>query len=59
MRELLKKTILAEDGATTVDWVVLTAGVVSLNIVVVISLLESGINSGASNLYSSLTSPLD
>ncbi|MEM9344343.1 MAG: hypothetical protein AAGA87_14970 [Pseudomonadota bacterium] len=41
MRNLLKTFLRDEDGAVTVDWVVLTAGVGFIGVVVVGSILQA------------------
>lgn len=40
----LKSFILDDAGAVTVDWVVLTASIVALNVVVVLNFIETGID---------------
>ena len=49
MRELLKKLFCDEDGAVTVDWVVLTAAVVGLGFAVIYS-MANGTETLADNL---------
>lgn len=44
-----------EDGAVTVDWVVLTAAIVGLGIAV-IAAIKPGLNSAATSINSNLTS---
>jgi Flp pilus assembly pilin Flp len=41
MRKLLERFTKAEDGAVTVDWVIMTAGVVGLNIIVLVGWMET------------------
>lgn len=43
-----------EDGAVTVDWVVLTAAIVGLGLVVM-SVIKPGITGGAANINTKLT----
>lgn len=43
-----------EDGAVTVDWVVLTAAVVTIGLIVV-NIIRGGIYEAASDIYSSVT----
>lgn len=50
----LRHFVLSEDGAVTVDWVVLTAAIVGLGISVIAS-VNSGSNSVASGIEESLT----
>ena len=52
---LIKKFRKDEEGAVTVDWVVLTAGVVALAIVAV-SFVESGITSITQVIADAITS---
>lgn len=44
MRDMLKRLIKDEDGAVTVDWVVLTAAVVGLGFAVIYSLADGSTN---------------
>jgi len=50
----IRHFVLSEDGAVTVDWVVLTAAIVGLGIAVIAS-VNSGSNSVASGIQASLT----
>lgn len=51
----LKKTFVEdEDGAVTVDWVVLTAAIVGIA-VAVLALIRNGINEAATDIYNELT----
>lgn len=43
-----------EDGAVTVDWVVLTAALVTLGLVTM-NIIRGGVYDAASDIYSSLT----
>lgn len=43
-----------EDGAVTVDWVVLTAGIVTIGLVT-LNIIRGGVYDAASDIYSSLT----
>ncbi|MHA3977708.1 hypothetical protein ACW9UR_08510 [Halovulum sp. GXIMD14794] len=43
-----------EDGAVTVDWVVLTAALVTLGLIVM-NIIRGGIYEAASDIYSSVT----
>ncbi|EYD77847.1 Flp pilus assembly protein, pilin Flp [Rubellimicrobium mesophilum DSM 19309] len=54
MLNFIKTFAADEDGAVTVDWVVLTAAVVGLGIVVVTT-VRGGANSMATNISSSLS----
>ncbi|MEM1267907.1 MAG: hypothetical protein AAGI50_18020 [Pseudomonadota bacterium] len=55
----LKLAAADESGAVTVDWVVLTASIIALNIGLIVGLFESGLNLGASAIYEDLVNPLD
>ncbi len=55
MRQFFKKLLTDETGAVTVDWVVLTAGIVALNVVVLLGLIEGGINQAASQIYDNMS----
>jgi Flp pilus assembly pilin Flp len=51
----LKKTFVEdEDGAVTVDWVVLTAAIVGIA-VAVLALIRNGVNKAATDIYNELT----
>mgnify|MGYP001795895529 CR=1 FL=1 len=55
----LKNTAVEdEDGAVTVDWVVLTAAIVGIS-VVLLSFIREGINDAASAIYEELTTAID
>ncbi len=55
----LKKTLVEdEDGAVTVDWVVLTAAIVGIA-VAVIALIREGVNEAASEIYRELTDAIN
>ncbi len=43
-----------EDGAVTVDWVVLTAAIVAVGLIV-LQIIRGGIYQAASDIYNSLT----
>ena len=43
----LNDFIRDEDGAVAVDWVVLTAGVVALNVAVLVNMIEGGLEVNA------------
>jgi Flp pilus assembly pilin Flp len=47
MLKLASRFAKDDDGAVTVDWVLLTAGVVAFNIAVVVALIEDGITQNA------------
>lgn len=51
MRRLTKVFLTREDGATTVDWVVLTAAIMSL-VVIGLSGLFLGLNAAGENINS-------
>ncbi|NNU79612.1 hypothetical protein HMH01_04080 [Halovulum dunhuangense] len=44
----LRRFVFDQDGATTVDWVVLTASIVAINIILIINVLEDGMSTNAS-----------
>lgn len=50
----LKKTFAEDDGAVTVDWVVLTAAIVVVAVAVVL-LLRDGVKEAATDIYNELT----
>lgn len=56
--KLKKNFVKDEDGAVTVDWVVLTAAIVGIGLVV-LNIIRSGIYDAASAIYSSLTSAIE
>lgn len=59
MRQLFKKLFCDEDGAVTVDWVVLTAAITGLAFAVIYS-MANGSETLADNLSSGLsTLPVD
>jgi len=51
--EMIKTFHAEEDGAVTVDWVVLTAAIVGLGIAVVTT-VSNGLNSAASSIVTDL-----
>ena len=53
MLNTFKTFIVAEDGAVTVDWVVLTAALVGLGLAV-ITVVSSGINNATNNIADGL-----
>ncbi|MEM8870555.1 MAG: pilus assembly protein [Pseudomonadota bacterium] len=54
----LKKTFVEdEDGAVTVDWVVLTAAIVGIGLIV-LQIIRGGVYDAASDIYSSLTNAI-
>ncbi|WP_102222598.1 Flp family type IVb pilin [Acidimangrovimonas sediminis] len=55
---LIKNFRNDEDGAVTVDWVVLTAAIVGLGIVVM-NTVGGGINTAAAKLGSNLSTAMD
>lgn len=52
--KLKKNFIKDEDGAVTVDWVVLTAAIVGIGLVV-LQILRPGVYDAASDIYNELT----
>ena len=56
--KLKKNFVKDEDGAVTVDWVVLTAAIVGIGLVVM-NIIRGGIYAAASDIYSSLTSAIN
>jgi len=55
MKKFLNAFVKDEDGAVTVDWVVLTAAVVGIAIAVAAT-IETGLNSAASQISTGLSS---
>lgn len=49
MFTMLKNLLAEEDGAVTVDWVVLTAAIVSMGLIVITS-IEGGVGDAADNI---------
>ena len=56
--KLNKQFVKDEDGAVTVDWVVLTAAIVGIGLIV-LGIIRSGVYDAASDIYSSLTSAIN
>ncbi|NNU81240.1 hypothetical protein HMH01_12415 [Halovulum dunhuangense] len=56
--KLNKTFVKDEDGAVTVDWVVLTAAIVGIGLIV-LQLIRGGIYDAASAISASLTSAID
>ena len=54
MKNLINAFVKDEDGAVTVDWVVLTAAVVGIAIAVAAT-IETGLNNAASQIDTGLT----
>ena len=55
----LKKTFVEdEDGAVTVDWVVLTAAIVGIGLVV-LNIIRGGVYDAASDIYNALTNAIN
>ncbi len=54
MLKLGKRFAQDEDAAVTVDWVMLTAGVVALNILLVVNMIEDGIRLNAEYINGNL-----
>ncbi|MEM1268383.1 MAG: hypothetical protein AAGI50_20460 [Pseudomonadota bacterium] len=52
--KLKNAVVKDEDGAVTVDWVVLTAAIVGIS-VIVLSIIRAGVNNAASAIYDELT----
>jgi len=55
MKNLINAFVKDEDGAVTVDWVVLTAAVVGIAIAVAAT-IKSGLNTAAGNISTGLVS---
>jgi len=55
--KLKKFFVKDEDGAVTVDWVVLTAAIVGIGLIV-LNIIRSGVYDAASDIYSSLTNAI-
>lgn len=56
--KLKKHFVKDEDGAVTVDWVVLTAAIVGIGLVV-LNIIRGGVYDAASDIYSSLTGAIN
>ncbi len=55
----LKKTFVEdEDGAVTVDWVVLTAAIVGIGLIV-LQIIRGGVYDAASDIYKQLTKAIE
>ena len=54
---MIKTFLNSESGAVTVDWVVLTAAIVGIGLIV-LGIIRSGVYDAASDIYSSLTSAI-
>ncbi|QHQ37514.1 hypothetical protein GO499_19610 [Algicella marina] len=57
MQKLKNVFLKEEDGAVTVDWVVLTAAIVGVSVLLMI-FVRSGVNSAASSILEELTSAI-
>ena len=57
MKNLLKSFVKDEDGAVTVDWVVLTAAIVGIALAVILT-IRGGINNAAADIAASLSGVL-
>jgi len=55
--KLKKQFVKDEDGAVTVDWVVLTAAIVGIGLIV-LGIIRAGVYDAASDIYNSLTSAI-
>lgn len=51
----LRAYLVAEDGAVTIDWVALTAGILLLGIIVLFSIFSNGVTPLASTLNDTLS----
>lgn len=56
--KLKKAFVKDEDGAVTVDWVVLTAAIVGIGLIV-LSIIRTGVYAAASDIYESLTAAIN
>lgn len=56
--KLKKYFVKDEDGAVTVDWVVLTAAIVGIGLIV-LNIIRTGVYDAASAIYTSLTAAID
>ncbi len=52
---MLRKFLLDDKGAVTIDWVALTAGILLLGIAVVYGIFEGGVSSLATSINSNLS----
>ncbi|WP_161863775.1 Flp family type IVb pilin [Algicella marina] len=57
LQKLKNVFLKEEDGAVTVDWVVLTAAIVGVSVLLMI-FVRSGVNSAASSILEELTSAI-
>ncbi len=57
MKNLLKSFVKDEDGAVTVDWVVLTAAIVGIALAVILT-IRGGIDEAADAIAASLSGAL-
>ncbi len=55
--KLKKYFVKDEDGAVTVDWVVLTAAIVGIGLIV-LNIIRGGVIDAASSIYEELTSAI-
>ena len=58
MIKFIKKFSRDENGAVTVDWVVLTAAIVGIGLIV-LQIIRGGVYNAASDIYSELTQAID
>ncbi len=56
--KLKNAVVKDEDGAVTVDWVVLTAAIVGIS-VILLAIIRDGVNTAASQIYDELTSAIN
>lgn len=55
--KLKNAVVKDEDGAVTVDWVVLTAAIVGIS-VILLTFIRAGVNNAASAIYEELTTAI-
>ncbi|MEM7614436.1 MAG: hypothetical protein AAGB10_01590 [Pseudomonadota bacterium] len=59
MLKLLRNFHNNEDGAVTVDWVVLTASIVAINVFAIINLIETGVERNSTYVSDQLSTAIE
>ncbi|MEM8869716.1 MAG: hypothetical protein AAF848_12815 [Pseudomonadota bacterium] len=59
MLKLLRNFHNNEDGAVTVDWVVLTASIVAINVFAIINLIETGVERNSTYISDQLSTAIE
>lgn len=55
----MRAAVRDEAGAVSVDWVVLTAGVIALNVGLIVNWFEVGLNTSASSINDEIQTIID